>query len=487
MSNKKYNISVSGSKSTPDIGGGAKNRPVSPGASELSIDRLAAGGRGVARLDGKVWFIPGTIPGDIVRARVLREHKRFVEGRVVEMLTPSSARREPFCPHQDRCGGCPWMVLEEDDQRRWKRSVIQDALSRIADLKTLKIEEMLTGTVLQGYRNKAEFTIGLDGAGHPAIGFIGGSEGMELVDIDNCPVIHDTANALFSSVREYLLDEANDLKSVFDKPDRLRCVIRRSATSGELLVALREVQPDFPRIERLAEFLMERHPLLVGVVHLHAVAGQRGGVQEEVICGQGWISEHIEGLDLKLRAASFFQINTEMATELTRLVGQLAGPVDGVRVFDLYGGIGTFGLSLATKGARVVVCEADPMAVASGRECASRSGIQKVKFDRSRVRRFLVERLAARDRPGLVVANPPRSGLDKGVVEAIVALQPERVILVSCDPATLARDLRRFVAGGWQPVRVIPVDLFPQTAHVESVVLLRAKGRHRPQRADSRR
>jgi 23S rRNA (uracil1939-C5)-methyltransferase len=181
MSNKKYNISMSRKKTTPDIGGTVNTRPVSPVESELLIDRLATGGRGVARLDGKVWFIPGVVPGDLVRARVFRDHKRFVEGRAVEILTPSASRRAPACPHQTSCGGCPWMVLEEEDQRRWKRSVIDDALGRIAGLKQLTIEEVRTGDVQLGYRNKAEFSLGLDEAGRPVIGYVGGETESGLV------------------------------------------------------------------------------------------------------------------------------------------------------------------------------------------------------------------------------------------------------------------------------------------------------------------
>lgn len=422
-------------------------------ATELEIEALSAGGRGVGRAEGKAWFVARGVPGDLVRARPWRQRPQFVEAERVELIRPSPARREPACRYQESCGGCPWMVLDEAEQRRWKRRLVVDALERIGGLRGVDVGETLACPQPLGYRNKVEFHAAPSGAGSWTLGLFSADPRPRLIDVERCAVLHDAANELLPSVREWL--RAGRARSAF------RLVVRRSWTTGELLVA-------GPAEEEFAAFVMERHPEIRGVVQLIAPPGRRGGVRTVRVRGRDWIEERIGGASFHVPASSFLQVNGPMAEPLLARLLELAGDVAGAELLDLYGGIGVSGLALAARGARVTVCEADAEAVRCGREAARRAG-RELRFVRSDVARFL---RAGAPAPAVAVANPPRGGMGRQGVEALVARRPGRIVVVSCDPATLARDLRQLVEQGYRLGPVLPVDLFPQTAHVETLVAL---------------
>ena len=218
--------------------------------------------------------------------------------------------------------------------------------------------------------------------------------------------------------------------------------------------------------------LRKRHPELVGLVRIR-VAGRRGGARTRVVWGRGWFQERVGATTFRLPAACFAQVNTEMANELVDLVNECAGEVRGRRAIDLYGGIGIYGMELARRGAEVIVAEADGEAVSCGQRAVRDQGLERVRFARGDVGDFLLELGAGGRGADVVVANPPRSGAGPEVMDRIVEIGPSRVILVSCDPATLARDARQLVVGGYRAGRAVPVDLFPQTSHVETVLSLK--------------
>ena len=433
---------------------------------EIVVESLAAGGRGVARLGGLVWFVPGALPGDRILAEAVARRPRYVVGRVIERLAPSPDRREPPCELQERCGGCPWMALGEAAQRDWKRRLVQDALHRIAGSR-VEVEPVRPSPRALGYRNKVELTLGRDASGQPAIGFHAldpGSSG--LVDVNRCPVQSEAADAVLGSAREYLLARPAGWMGA-QEPFRL--VLRTSRLSGRVLVALREAARPFPEAQALAEHLARAHAgRLAGVVRIRGLAGRRGGARVVPLVGQPWIEERIGATRFRLPAATFLQVNSEAAELLVGLVREVAGVEDREAALDLYGGVGAFGIDLARLGARVTVCEADLEAVRCGIQAARTAGSRVVRFVHGDVAAFL------RDAPPaeLVVANPPRTGLGPRVAERIAALRPRRVVLVSCDPPTLARDVRRLAGAGLGLERVVPIDVFPQTAHVECVVSL---------------
>lgn len=455
---------------------GAQDMGVGSTASlvELEVDDLAGGGRGVARREGRVWFIDGAVPGDRVMVEPVRSRARYVEGRARTILRPSPARREPPCPLQSRCGGCPWMVLAEPDQREWKRRLLIEALARIGATREVEVESIQAAPAGLGYRNRVELTLGRDALGQPALGLHVRGPELALVDVQRCLLQAEPANAVLATARAVLLEHGE----LFAQPgdEQFRLVLRSSRSTGEILVAIREAARRFPRTLALtlAELLTRQHEEIRGVVILESAPGRRGGTRALPILGRDWIEERVAGTTYQLPAASFIQVNTEMADVMTSLVVECAGPLEGARALDLYGGVGVHGMALARRGARVIVCDADGQALACGREAVLREGLHGVRFRHADVLAFLRE--PGGTRWDVVVANPPRTGLGAGVAEAITARGPERLVLVSCDPATLARDVARLKRAGYRLERVIPVDLFPQTAHVEAICSMTSGG-----------
>jgi len=419
--------------------------------------------------------VEGGVPGDRVLVSVERTRRRFVEARVEKRVEESRDRRIPPCSVQPRCGGCPWMVLDEAGQREWKRRIVQEALQRIGGFPEPGVEEVLPSPRALGYRNKVELTLGRDAAGKPAIGYHvneGEGHGPSLLDVERCEVQGETANAVLAGARGFLLERADSWADTPDGADPYRLILRRSELTGEMLVALRETNRPFPDVEAFASHLRKEHPTVAGVVRLRAVSGRRGGTRNVPVGGRPWIEERLGRIKFRLPASSFLQVNTEMAAIMLEVIAEHAGAVDGARVIDLYGGVGALGLSLADLGAAVKICEADGEAVRCGRRTAHHHGLTRATFVQADVQHFLrVERKEGR-KADLIVANPPRTGLGKGVAEGIRALEPAKVVLVSCDPATLARDARDLAEKGFQPSRITPLDMFPQTAHVETVLTL---------------
>lgn len=472
MSTQKSKMSSSSDGKPHDVGVAGSDDPVDRGVVRLEVDSLATGGRGVARgADGVVWFLPGAVPGDVVEAVSRRKKRRFVAGRVLRRLVESPSRRRPPCEYQAHCGGCPWMVLEEDEQRRWKERLLRDALVRVGGIEQPDVKPLLAAPPDLGYRNRVELALEPGDGGSWLLGMRRPGEGRGVVDIARCLLQHDAANEVLGTIREFL-----SLIPAPEDPlgpgDELRVILRRSSTTGDLLVVLREARVRFPAARDLAAALDELHPEVRGVVRVRGLADRRGGARAKVLAGRGWIEERIGERTFRLPASTFVQVNSAGAGLLVNLVAEAAVDLEGGRVLDLYGGVGAYAFALLQRGAaRVDVCDADGDAVDCGRESARESGERRVEFHRDDVTSFLRSR-AEGERPALIVANPPRTGLGQGVATEILRLAPKRLVVVSCDPATLARDLRALGEGGYGLQQVTPVDLFPQTAHVEAVAVL---------------
>ena len=293
-----------------------------------------------------------------------------------------------------------------------------------------------------------------------------------------CPsLLHDdAAHRVLVEARAYFLDgPGRGDPGLTRGRDRTRLVIRRSSLDGSLLVVLRGPSGPFRSARGFARTLVRSVPEVAGVVRLITDRGRRGGARVAVLAGRSWIEESLAGIVVRLPAATFFQINPESAEQVVACVRDLSDADGESRILDLYAGVGIYGLRLAADGADVVACEADPAAVACARRAARSHGLTTYRVTRSDVAAFLRSSVTNARRFDLVIANPPRTGFGRGVAEGIVALGPGRVVVVSCDPATLARDLRALADGGYAPRRVIPFELFPQTPHVESVTLLTRK------------
>jgi len=432
----------------------------------IRIDALASDGRGVGRNEGLVWFVEDALPGDLVAVRVERRRARFVEAGVAARLESGDARREPPCPIRGECGGCPWMTLAEPAQADWKRRIVVAALERIAGLDRPEVAPVDRSPLSLGYRNKVEFTLSADPEGGAVAG-LHRVRGAGVIDVEACAIQHPDADRAWRAVRDALA-AVRDRAAWWRARDPVRVAVRRSSVDGAILLAIRSSRP-LPGDREFARALIEGPAGIAGVVRIEARAGGRGGVREHALAGVGHLRERWLGTSFRLPAATFFQVNPGAAERLGERVLEACGQDSGRDVVDLYGGVGAYGWALSRAGNRCVVVEADAAAVRAGRDAHGEA--VPPRFENAEVGAWLD---AARDqaRPELIVANPPRTGMGRPVAEAVAGLGAARIVVVSCDPATLARDLRPILAAGYRLGRVVPVDLFPQTPHVETVVTL---------------
>jgi 23S rRNA (uracil1939-C5)-methyltransferase len=454
---------------------GREARPGEPPAEtvELSIERLAGGGRGVGRSDGVVWFVEHAFPGDVVLAEPQHRRPRFVEARRLRLVHPSPLRRsEPPCALAGRCGGCPWIELDLAAQQRAKREIVADAIARIGRFQGFEVAPLVSAPHELGYRDRVELTLGRDVEGRRVMGFHGLEASHRIVDVARCPVLAEPGNRVLEAIRAVALPALAD--AAFDASEPVRLVVRVSPVDGGAVVAFRESAPLLDDLRPLAVELMRREPTIRGVVRLVAHAGRRGGQRSEIVAGTASLAQRIGAAVVHVPVGSFSQVNVELAGLMTEHVADAAGMIGGATVVDLYCGAGRHGLELVARGARVEAADADPHAVAAANDAAHAAGLaERFHAHASDAAAFLRSRARSGAGPvAALVANPPRSGLERAVSEAIAALAPPRVVIVSCDPATLARDLRRLADAGYRLESVVPFDLFPQTAHVEAVAAL---------------
>ena len=441
------------------------------GVIPIRIQTWAAGGRGLGRVDGRVWMVVGGVPGDVVFARVVKDHGRFVEAVADGLAEASPARRVPPCGIQGECGGCPLMAVDEPAQRDAKRRFLVDALERIGRLPAgLPVDALVDVPPPLAYRNRVEFTFGnTEGAGR-VLGYHRAGQPMALVDVSVCTIADPRLQPLLSAARGFFLEGPGvSDPAVLDTRQPLRLVLRASGANDERLVAFRGLDGPFPTLQEFARLAAAADPGLVGVVRLIAAPGRRGGTRVDTIAGRSWVADEFHGISFRVPAATFLQVHHGAAQALGAHV--LAGAGSPRRVVELYGGVGALGLALARSGAEATIVDADPMATACGAEAAQSHGLTRAEFVRSDVLAFL-NRGDRRPVPDLVIADPPRTGLGRGVADRLAGLGVRRIAMVSCDSATLARDLAALSASGYAIERITPFDLFPQTAHVETVAWL---------------
>jgi len=449
-----------------------KQPPVTKGEEiALAIDRLSYGGRGVGRLDGFVVFVPGTVPGDRVRARPWRIKRGYAEADLAAVEAPSVLRTVPPCPHFGPCGGCIWQHVAYGAQATAKEEIVRDSLAHLGGVRGAEVRPIVAMADPWRYRNKMEFAFHPDGT----LGLHRRGAFDRVVPIDTCLLQSQAANEILRVVREFA--DASGL-SRYDARDRtglLRQVaIREARATGEIMVGVITTAPEVPGLRDLAERLVRAEPRIASVLH-GLNAGPSDGVplsRVAVLAGRAYIVEELAGLRFRIGLETFFQTNTAQAERLVEVVEAFAALRGDETVYDLYCGVGTFSLALARRAARVHGIEIVPSAVASARENAALNGIANVEFSSGDVRKALPELRRRADAPNLLVLDPPRSGAGSRVMRRIAEAGAPRIVYVSCNPTTLAPDLRDLVAGGYAVRTVQPLDLFPQTYHVECVVLL---------------
>jgi 23S rRNA (uracil1939-C5)-methyltransferase len=435
---------------------------------ELEIDSLAFGGRGVARAGGYVVFVAGGLPGDRVRAEVTKPKRSFAEARTVELLRPGADRVANRCTHEgEPCPGAPWQGLDYEQQLAHKRQQVGEALRRIGELDGFELEEIEPALEQWRYRNKLEYSFG-ERDGEPVLGFHARGRWDLIVGVEDCLLASERGNAARNEVRDWARRESVPAYDRRGRSGVLRnLVVREGRRTGQLQTRLVTAPARFPKPP----------------VDLHTIVkGDSGGSEGPTgALGEERLREELCGLELEMSHAAFFQTNTEMAERLYAAAAEYAGLGGGERVFDLYCGIGTIGLTMAARAGEVWGVEIVPEAIADAERNAERNGIANARFLAGSARTGVRPLLEQAGKADVVVIDPPRAGLSQKIVRRVLECEAKRIVYVSCNPTTLAPNAAQLVEAGYRLRRVRPVDMFPQTPHIECVALF-----DRPQAAPGR-
>src|ERR687897_3199596 len=442
-------------------------RPRSGDELELTIDRLAHGGAGVARLDGYVVFVRGAVPGDRVKARVTKSKRSFAEADSVELLEPSPERVEPVAPHP----GAPWQVLPYERQLAEKEDQVRDALTRIGRFDAPPVELIIPAEQRLRYRNKLEYSFGMDEIGELVLGFHRPGRFDVIDDVQDDILASERINEVREAVKAWCRQEGLTAWDRETQTGVLRnLVVREGRRTGQAQARIVTSPGSEFRVDELAaatpadSFLWTR---------AEGVAETTRGGETKVVKGSVVLEEELSGLRFRISPDAFFQTNTEMAERLYGEATKLAALSGREKVLDLYCGIGTIALVLALDAGEVWGVELVEEAVRDAIESAKLNGIDNTKFFAGDVRLVMRELLAQSGSPDVVVVDPPRAGLSQKVVRRIIEAEAQRIVYVSCNPTTLAPNARQLVDdGGYELKTVCPVDMFPQTPHIECVALL---------------
>jgi 23S rRNA (uracil1939-C5)-methyltransferase len=445
-------------------------RPARGDELELTIESLAYGGAGVARReDGYVLFVTGGMPGDRVRALVGKAKRAYAEARVVEVTEPSPDRVAPLAEHP----GAPWQVLPYERQLQVKTEQVIDALRRIGRLEGYEFEPIVPAVQQWRYRNKLEYSFGTAPDGSLVCGFHAPGRWEEIVEVTDCILASEAANAARERVVAWC--RAQGLKAYDRRSGHglLRnLVVREGRRTGQLQVRL-VTSPGSLHTAGLAEAAAVDGVLWTA---LDSVAETTVGGETELISGGDYLDEQLCGLALRISAQAFFQTNTEMAEVLYGVAAEYAALRGHERLYDLFCGIGTIGLSMSPRAAEVWGLEIVEEAVADAIANARLNEIDNARFFAGDVRLALRELVAQAGSPEVLVIDPPRAGLSQKVVRRVIEAAPKRIVYVSCNPTTLAPNAAQLVEAGYRLARVRPVDMFPQTPHIECVALLERGG-----------
>ena len=437
--------------------------------------------------NGQVVFVPLTVVGDVVDVQVRVQRRRFMEGTVVRYVKRSPLRAEPFCDHFGICGGCRWQNLPYEEQLRFKRQQVVDQLERIAKIEFPEVSPTLGSAATRFYRNKLEFTFApkrwltyeeIAAGGEidpvPALGFHMPGQFDKVLDIEKCWLQRDPSNAIRLETKRFCLEHGYSIYDVRRHEGLMRGLIVRTASTGETMVLVIFGQEDDSRIGALMQHLQVTFPEITSLQYVvNTKWNDSLGDQRMVLyAGRDHIFEEMEGLRFKIGPKSFYQTNSAQAYELYKVARDFADIHAGETVYDLYTGTGTIALFVSSQAAKVVGIEYVPEAIEDAKANARLNGIANSVFYAGDMKDVLDDAfIAAEGHPDVVILDPPRAGVDAKVIEVLLRAAPDRIVYVSCNPATQARDLALLDAAYWVE-RVQPVDMFPHTHHVENVVKL---------------
>lgn len=466
-----------------------KKRNKKPLIQALKIEGTASEGKSFGRWNDKIVFTKYTAPGDVVDVQLTKNRSSHAEGNVVAFIEKSDLRVEPFCEHFGTCGGCKWQHLPYSYQLSTKNQQVKDNLTRIGGIPLPEFEEILGAPKTQYYRNKMEFTFSNkrwltneqihseEEFERRGLGFHIPGAFDKVLDLHNCYLQSKISEAIRLEIKHYALEVKN--LSFFDIRDQvglLRNLMIRSGAEGELMVLVAFFE-DSDEIEPLMAHVKSKFPEISSLMYV--INDKKNDTLEglEPICysGKDHIVEKMENLTFKVSPKSFFQTNSEQALNLYKVVRDFAGLTGSEVVYDLYSGTGTIGLFLSNQSSKIVGVEYVEDAVIKAAENAEINGVEHAQFFAGDMKDLLnADFIAEHGKPDVVITDPPRAGMHEDVINVMLEMESEKIVYVSCNPATQARDLA-LLHTKYDVVRVRPVDMFPQTHHIENVVLLKLR------------
>ena len=450
---------------------------------ELSIEKMAAGGKGIGYLDGWVLFVKGAVPGDHILVKVIRKKKAYGEGRIVKVLEASPERIKPPCPYSGHCGGCQWQQIRYERQLHYKKEIVSDALAHIGSLRDVQVHDVIPAEKTFAYRNKMEFSFSdrrwllpeemeLEGMDRGfALGLHVPGTFSKVIDIEACLLQQEQGNQLLREVKAYVRASGIPVYGLKSHQGYWRfLVLRYSGWRQGWMVNIVTSEDNPEAIQPLAEHLGDRFDHVLTVVNniTERKAAVAVGDRERVLLGDGVLKDRIGPFTFQISANSFFQTNSLGAERLYRKVTEYAALQGEETVLDLYSGTGTIPIFLSSRSKEVIGIEIVQSAIMDGEKNCAANGITNCRFLWGDIR----ERLSIlKSRPEVLIIDPPRAGMHKDVLPKVRDLGAERIVYVSCNPTTLARDLGEIVSN-YEVLEVQPLDMFPHTHHVEAVALL---------------
>jgi 23S rRNA (uracil1939-C5)-methyltransferase len=455
----------------------------------ITIESYAAEGKSIVRLeDGKVLFVDNAIPGDVIDAVIIKDKKSWAQGRTTRLVQPSPQRIDAFCQHFGVCGGCKWQMLPYQQQLVYKQQQVADQLSRIGQVALPPIEPIIGSPHERYYRNKLEFTFSASRyrtfeeigeraekfTPEPALGFHAPGLFDKVVEIRTCYLQQDPTNTLLTVLREYTTAKGFAYYDFKAHTGWLRNVVIRVATTGEVLVNLVLHYEDAPEREAMLQHILDNVP---GITSLNYTINPKMNdtiYDLDVVCwyGKDHIEEKLEDFRFKISPKSFFQTNTYQAEALYRVTREFAGLTGTETLYDLYCGTGSIGIFCSAGARQVIGIELVEDAIKDAHENAALNGLTHCKYFAGDAEKICTDAFfAEHGRPDVIITDPPRAGMTEKLVQQLLKLRAPRVVYVSCNPATQARDLQLLDAA-YEVKRLQPVDMFPHTHHIENVALL---------------
>lgn len=462
-----------------------RKRKELPVVENVEITGVAAEGKSIARVDDMVVFIPYGAPGDVVNIKLDKKKRSYAEAHIVDMVKPSPDRVTPACEHFGVCGGCKWQHIPYESQLRYKRDQVVDALTRIAKVEIPEVNPTLGSKETFCYRNKLEYTFsckcwitfedlrsGREIADRNALGFHIPGAFDKVLDIKKCWLQDDLSNRIRLFVRQYALAKGYEFYDIKAQQGLMRTLMVRIASTGEVMLIVVFARPEQEKIDDLMGAIAAEFPEITSLLYVVNQKVNDTIADQEVITfrGRDYINEEMEGLQFRIGPKSFYQTNSHQAYELYNVARRMACLKPDDLVYDLYTGTGTIANFVARQVKKVVGIEYVPEAIADAKLNSEVNGIDNTIFFAGDMKDVLTDGfIAEHGRPDVMIIDPPRAGMHEDVVNVILNARPERIVYVSCNPATQARDLA-LMDSLYHVEEVQPVDMFPHTHHVENVV-----------------